>query len=77
MISDAYRLAGADLCRFGTGGVKLLLHHQNIPAPRIAIRMTPTMVNRSAQRMASRAMRIKMASMTTPAMMKIVEKSIA
>jgi hypothetical protein len=74
---DAQRLAGADLCRFGTGGVTLLLHHQKAPAPRIAIRITPTIVNLIAQRIASLAMRTKIARITTPAIMKIVVNSIA
>jgi hypothetical protein len=77
MTLDAQRLAGADLCRLGTGGVTLLLHHQKTPAPKIAMRIIPTMVSRSAQRIASRAMRTKIARMTTPAMMKMVVKSMA
>jgi hypothetical protein len=74
---DAQRLAGADLCRLGTGGVTLLLHHQKPAAPRIAIRITPTMVNLIAQRIARRAMRTKIARITTPAIMKMVVNSIA
>src|SRR5687768_2602928 len=77
MMLDAQRLAGAALCRLGTGGVTLLLHHQKAPAPRIAIRITPTMVNLIAQRIASRAMRTKIARITTPPIMKIVVKSIS
>jgi hypothetical protein len=77
MMLDAQRLAGADLCRLGTGGVTLLLHHQKTPAPKIAIRIIPIMVSLSAQRIASRAMRTKIARITTPAMMKMVVNSIA
>jgi hypothetical protein len=53
-----------------------LLHHQKIPAPAIAINITPTITKRSAQRSASFAIRMKIASKTTPAMMKIVVKSM-
>jgi hypothetical protein len=77
MTLEAQRLAGADLWRLGTGGVTLLLHHRKAAAPRIAIRITPIMVNLTAQRIASRAIRTKMARITTPAIMKIVVKSIA
>jgi hypothetical protein len=73
---NAQRLAGADLCRLGTGGVTLLLHHQKPAAPNIAIRITPTIVSRKTQRMARRAMRTKMARITTPAIIKMVVKSI-
>jgi hypothetical protein len=54
--------------------VRRLLRHQNIPAPTNAIRITPTMTNLIAQRIARLAIRKKIASSTMPAIMKMVVK---
>jgi hypothetical protein len=51
-----------------------LLHHQKPPAPNKATRITPTIATLSSQRIASFAIKIKMNSKTTPAIMKIVVK---
>jgi hypothetical protein len=53
-----------------------LLHHQKPPAPNIATRITPTIATLMAQRIASFAIKTKIASKTTPAMMKMVVKLI-
>lgn len=53
-----------------------MLHHQKMPAPTMATRITPTIANLIAQRIASLAIRKKMASKTTPAIRKIVVKVI-
>jgi hypothetical protein len=47
-----------------------------MPAPIMATRITPTIANLIAQRIASRAIRKKMASRTTPAIRKMVVKLI-
>jgi hypothetical protein len=70
-------LRGTVRCLLGSGLlVSWPLHHKKMPAPSKAIRIMPTMVNRRIQRIASLAMRRKIASNTTPAMMEIVVKSM-
>jgi hypothetical protein len=69
------RLVGADGCRVGLGlAVSRLLHHQKPPAPSNAIRIMPTIATLIAQRIASLAIRKKMASKTMPAITKMVLK---
>jgi len=71
------RLLGADGCRVGLGlAVSRLLHHQNPPPPSNAIKTMPMIANLIAQRIASRAIRKKMTSRTTPAIMDMVVKLI-
>jgi hypothetical protein len=63
--------------RFGFGlDVSRLLHHQKPPAPNIATRITPTIATLMAQRTANFAIKTKIASTTTPAMIKMVVKLI-
>jgi hypothetical protein len=77
------RLAGAARWRFVDGAgdegaeARRLPHHQKIPMPSNARRITPTMVTRVTQRTASLAIRKKIASMMVPAMMKIVVELIS
>jgi hypothetical protein len=47
-----------------------------MPAPAMAMSITPTITKRSAQRSASFAMRMKIANKTTPAMIKMVVNSM-
>jgi hypothetical protein len=53
-----------------------VLHHQKPPAPNNATRITPTIVNLITQRTANFAIKTKIASRTTPAIMKMVVKDI-
>jgi hypothetical protein len=72
-------LAGVACCRFDGGDdeASRFPHHQKIPTPINANMITPTMVSRAAQRMASLAIRKKIASRTAPAMMKVVVELIS
>ena len=54
-----------------------LLHHQKPPAPNSAIRIMPTIATLIAQRIASRAIRKKTTSRTTPPIRKMVVKFMA
>jgi hypothetical protein len=80
---EGVRLAGTARWRFDDGDgdegaeARRLPHHQNIPMPIKARRITPTIVTRAAQRIASLAIRKKIASRMVPAMMKIVVELIS
>ena len=68
-------MLGAAVCRVGLGlFVSRLLHAQKPKAPNIAIRITPTIATLIAQRTASFAITINIASKITPAIMKMVVK---
>ena len=63
--------------RFGLGlVVSRVLHHQKPPAPNNATKITPTIVNLITQRTANFAIKTKIASKTTPAIMKMVVKDM-
>ena len=57
-------------------GAKRVVHHQKTPPPRSAMTITLTIAARTAQRMASLATRIRIASRTMPPMMKMLVKLI-
>ena len=57
--------------------MRRLLHHQKPPAPSSATMITPTIAILIIQRIASLAIRKKMISKTTPAIMKMVVKLIS
>jgi len=71
---EGLRLAGAGRCWFegDAGEASQFPHHQKIPTPIKARRITPTIVRRAAQRIASLAIRKKIASRMAPAMMEMV-----
>jgi hypothetical protein len=73
---DALRRGAVRSCLGAGLGVRLLLHHQNAATPSTAIRMAPTIVSLMAQRIASFAIRKKIASRIMPAIRKMVVKVI-